>query len=121
MSLRYISPLCVASPLSTLGKSGYRAGVSDLAPMFTCKQCSVRLLERDCAGHLSRHGLRVTADQVLSHFTKGNKAEVNDRPGDLTIPSYGTLHGKKGKGRKRGPVVTHDAETDADTLEFDDN
>lgn len=70
--------------------------MADLLPMFTCKICKVRLLERDCAGHLQRHGVKVEDSKVMERFTRG-APEVDARPG-AGLKSF--QPGKKRKGAK---------------------
>jgi hypothetical protein len=76
-----------------------------LVSMFRCTQCSVRLFEKDCAGHLARHGLAVPADTVLTYFERGEPI-VAGRPGDSAgvTPVYFAPHNRKGA-KKRVVVL----------------
>jgi hypothetical protein len=67
----------------------------DLVSMFRCKECKVRMFERDCAGHLERHGIpirQLTPAQILTHFDRGPVTAIA-RPGDGMKPLH--YHGKK--------------------------
>lgn len=99
MLQRYISPGWLAYPLSAHGESVYRRGVSDSVALYRCKRCKVRMFERDCAGHLARHGVRLDDPKFIPvHFEKGAD-DTAPHPGDPAGKySYGTVGGrKKGK------------------------
>lgn len=55
--------------------------------MFRCRVCNVRMFERDCAGHLARHGLTVAHDQVAGYFIEGPRDALG-RPGDNHKSTY---------------------------------
>ncbi len=78
--------------------------------MFRCKRCGVRMFERDCAGHLYRHGLQVTPGKVASHFEMG-PVTARSRPGDGVKPLY-YQHGKK----KARPAPVAELDPDVDDL-----
>jgi len=78
-----------------------------LVSMFRCKKCKVRMFERDCAGHLSRHGIDIskfTNEEVLSYFERGPRT-ARARPGDgLTRMNYG---------KKKRKVVVDDLDDES--------
>lgn len=76
------------------------------------------MFERDCAGHLARHGVTVDDPKfVLVHFEKG-QTDTNAHPGEPSSKySYGTTGG-----RKRGKTGTGAVEDlDPDELAEDLN
>lgn len=56
--------------------------------MFRCRHCGVRMFERDCEGHLRRHGLDVLPKDVLRHHFEKGPCDQAARPGDNVKPAY---------------------------------
>lgn len=52
-----------------------------LVCLFKCKQCGVRMYERDTKGHLERHG--IDGDRK-TYFARGKKTQ-HSRPGAIAI------------------------------------
>lgn len=70
---------------------------SDPVALFRCRKCDAWLFERDCAGHLLRHGVDVatlTPGRVLAHFHRGPKTAA-PHPGENVKPMYHTAKGRK--------------------------
>lgn len=82
--------------------------------MFRCKLCKVRLYEKDCAGHLGRHGLTVDSEQVLDHFERG-PATASSRPGEQK-----SVYGQQAA-RKRAKQASSSTSEDPPPDEFEDN
>jgi hypothetical protein len=58
-----------------------------LVPLYRCKQCKVRVFERDAHGHLERHGLTGINGNWREYFTKGRK-DTPLKPGGHYKPLY---------------------------------
>lgn len=62
-------------------------------PLFRCRLCKARMFERDCIGHLERHGalnignwrLVNVDDHWRTYFVRGRK-NTPERPGALWKP-----------------------------------
>jgi hypothetical protein len=86
--------------------------MTELVAMFQCKHCSVRMYERDRAGHLERHGMQVPAKQLATHFLEGPR-DTAGRPGDNHQSTYGRPRGKSSAPVDLEPEPL-DAEPDVD-------
>lgn len=85
--------------------------VSAPVSLFRCRTCKVRVFERDCTGHLARHGVNVTKltpSQILTHFERGPKTAAA-RPGDGVKPTFMTAKTRRGR-----PVAETDDIDDID-------
>ena len=68
-----------------------------LVRLYRCKQCGVRLYERDAKGHLERHGVSGVNGNWREYFVRGKK-DTAARPGGSWQPMY--KHKKKSPDRE---------------------
>jgi hypothetical protein len=65
---------------------GPMGGEANLVALYRCKQCGVRLYEKDTHGHLERHGVHANGNW-REFFTRGRK-DTFDKPGGSYAPMY---------------------------------
>jgi len=59
----------------------------NLVPLYRCKDCGVRLFEKDAKGHLERHGLAGVNGNWRDYFVRGKK-DTPEKPGASYKPLY---------------------------------
>lgn len=58
----------------------------ELVSLFKCRLCQARMFQRDCHGHMERHGIYVNGDW-RDYFVRG-KRDTPTRPGAHHKPLY---------------------------------
>jgi hypothetical protein len=85
---------------------------AEIVPLYKCRNCNVRMFEKDCQGHLLRCQGIVQPEMrnVLKYFTKG-LPEQHARPGGNWKPMH-----QPGRGRRKGAKKPAGDEDDEDEV-----
>ena len=70
-----------------------------LVPLHRCRECNARMFERDRLGHLERHGISLSDDELSMYFRAGKK----DTPA-LVGGNYRPLRRPKKKSKSKQPA-----------------